>query len=221
MKNIHLGNKAYCKECPSRIKGTYNCKECGKECNVVTECPKKNFSNIYDYFPIILPYGNPERVDTRYFVPLSMVAEHQAQCLKNHCQTVKNLKERGGLDWTEMYAVLTDTLWEDSIHDEEHAKNLVIEFTEKWGKSENEYVVPVEWSMSGFVKIKAGSAEDAIRKVHENKDDISLPTENELISYIEGSFEVSGYDNLEECENMCKLATEEYKERKKNRRIHS
>lgn len=44
-------------------------------------------------------------------VPHAAVERHARQCKINHGQTVKRLKERGGLDWSELVAVLSDAPW--------------------------------------------------------------------------------------------------------------
>lgn len=41
-------------------------------------------------------------------IPAKFVFAHSAQCQRNHGQTVAKLAFRGGLDWTELFAVLHD-----------------------------------------------------------------------------------------------------------------
>lgn len=45
-------------------------------------------------------------------VPFDILAPHERQALANHDQTLKRLAERGGLDLTEMVAILEDRRWE-------------------------------------------------------------------------------------------------------------
>jgi hypothetical protein len=46
-------------------------------------------------------------------VPWSLVGPHEKQALANHGQTLARLAERGGLDVTELAAVLEDRPWKD------------------------------------------------------------------------------------------------------------
>lgn len=54
-------------------------------------------------FPILGEHGQA--------VPFDIVLRHQAQAVKNHGQSVHRLAERGGLDWHELLAVLSDVRW--------------------------------------------------------------------------------------------------------------
>lgn len=49
--------------------------------------------------------GCPKRV------PWEFVAEHRAQCLRNHEQTPERLAERGGLGVAEMVYIVRDEHW--------------------------------------------------------------------------------------------------------------
>lgn len=57
-----------------------------------------------DWFPILGSQG--QRIDYQ------LVADHGQQAQSNHYQTVKRLKERGGLSWCELYAVLHNRKYE-------------------------------------------------------------------------------------------------------------
>ena len=46
-------------------------------------------------------------------VPWSMLAPHEAQAERNHDQALKTLARRGGLDVSEMVAVLTGQTWRE------------------------------------------------------------------------------------------------------------
>lgn len=61
-----------------------------------------------DRFPVLERRGYGERAFT---VPIALVLEHERQAQDNHGQTVKRLKERGGLSWCELAAVLGDRKW--------------------------------------------------------------------------------------------------------------
>ncbi|MNQ39196.1 hypothetical protein D3C85_528000 [compost metagenome] len=41
-------------------------------------------------------------------IPAKFVYAHSTQCMRNHTQSVATLARRGGLDWTELFAVLHD-----------------------------------------------------------------------------------------------------------------
>ena len=62
---------------------------------------------------------------TNLSIPWSVIRSHEFQAQKNHGQTLKRLSERGGLDWTEALAVLTDQPW--SRMDETKAKHQVLQ----------------------------------------------------------------------------------------------
>jgi len=53
-------------------------------------------------------------------VPFDVVKSHEAQALKNHGQTVERLRDRGGLAWTQLAAVLNDRKWEGMSLDDAH-----------------------------------------------------------------------------------------------------
>lgn len=48
------------------------------------------------------------------YIPYNIIAPHEAQAMKNHGgQSLQRLAERGGLDWTEIIAVLKDKTWQE------------------------------------------------------------------------------------------------------------
>lgn len=53
-------------------------------------------------FPIITPTRKKE------YIPYEIIKSHEDQAIKNHGQTLERLTQRGGLSWSEVYAVLTD-----------------------------------------------------------------------------------------------------------------
>jgi hypothetical protein len=57
-------------------------------------------------FPILGPMWAPREV------PWNLVEPHRRQALANHHQTLERLAERGGLDPTELAAVLEDRPWQ-------------------------------------------------------------------------------------------------------------
>lgn len=72
-----------------------------------------------DRFPVLHGgYGG----DKRLTVPLALVLEHERQADRNHGQTVARLKERGGLAWCELSAVLDDRRWEKMDIDAAHER---------------------------------------------------------------------------------------------------
>lgn len=70
-----------------------------------------------DRFPVgpSTPYGKPKLT-----VPLALVLEHERQAQANHGQSVARLKERGGLSWSELSAVLDDRKWIQMSLDDAH-----------------------------------------------------------------------------------------------------
>lgn len=52
-------------------------------------------------------------------IPWEVIQPHEEQALKNHRQTLERLAERGGLDYTEAYAVLNDKDYERNHTEEE------------------------------------------------------------------------------------------------------
>jgi hypothetical protein len=49
---------------------------------------------------------------TPWCVPFGAVSAHRQQCKTNHSQTPERLRERGGLSWCELFAVLSDKPWQ-------------------------------------------------------------------------------------------------------------
>jgi hypothetical protein len=62
-------------------------------------------------------------------LPWALIAPHEGRALKNHDQTLERLAQRGGLSFTEAYAVLTDKDCSAVKHDEpaQRAARAVIE----------------------------------------------------------------------------------------------
>lgn len=78
-----------------------------------------------DRFPIMGP--NYLRVDDiQLTVPLAFVEAHARQAVANHGQTVARLKERGGLGWSELCAVLEGRSWVRMPVDEAHERVMAI-----------------------------------------------------------------------------------------------
>ena len=61
---------------------------------------------------------------------LSIIEEHEAQCKRNHDQTVQRLAERGGLGADEMCAVVEDRRWHRMSR--EDATERLVELLEAW-----------------------------------------------------------------------------------------
>ena len=71
-------------------------------------------------FPIMKNKG-------KEYIPYDVIKPHEDQALKNHGQTLDRLAERGGLSWSEAYAVLTDNkipFWDEYISDEFYEKKV-------------------------------------------------------------------------------------------------
>lgn len=76
----------------------------------------------HNAFPVLQPGHQPQE-----YIPYNIIAPHEAQAMRNHGgQTLQRLAERGGLDWTEILAVLRDKTWKEmgyGLHcSEEEAK---------------------------------------------------------------------------------------------------
>ena len=76
---------------------------------------------------------------------------------------------------------------------------------ELYPEEKQEWIVPVTWEACGFIKVRAESAEEACKKVHEDADDYPLPYQSE---YIDASFDISG--SIEEATEMSKIYTSNY-----------
>lgn len=84
---------------------------------------------IYKTFPVLMPskklaaeliaLGCPTEV------PWGAVARHEAQCISNHDQGVARLAARGGLDPSELVAVLENRRWR-MMSSEEAVERLLV-----------------------------------------------------------------------------------------------
>ena len=80
----------------------------------------------YRQYPII--GTNPQE-----YIPWDMLASHEAQALRNHCQTLERLAERGGLAWIEVISILEDNTWcETPMLPPDEAKKIVLEYVAAW-----------------------------------------------------------------------------------------
>ena len=61
------------------------------------------------YFPIMAEKGGPRLG----FVPMALMRRAQQRALRNHDQTVEQLRERGGLSAQEAMAVLQDVRYDE------------------------------------------------------------------------------------------------------------
>lgn len=71
-------------------------------------------------FPIMKNKG-------KEYIPYDVIKPHEEQAMKNHGQTLDRLAERGGLGWSEAYAVLTDSkipFCDEYISDEFYEKKV-------------------------------------------------------------------------------------------------
>lgn len=92
-------------------------------------------------FPIIEPsYKSTEHI------PYDVIAPHEQQALNNHGQTLETLAKRGGLGWSEAYAVLTDSEFprgKDYIS-EEYYKEKVKEIVSNYENKRNKETILAE-----------------------------------------------------------------------------
>ena len=70
---------------------------------------------------------------------------------------------------------------------------------------EKDFIVPVTWEVCGFIKVRATSAEEACKMVHENPDNYPLPLQSE---YVDASYDISG--NVEEAAELSEIYTKDY-----------
>lgn len=75
------------------------------------------------------------------------------------------------------------------------------------------FVVPVEWAMSGFLKVQAASIDSAIQQVKDGDEctNIALPIDGNKALYIEDSFMIANYDD-DELADICTELTEAYEQ---------
>jgi hypothetical protein len=64
-------------------------------------------------FPVLMPNYIEWRIEKIKSIPWNTIKPHEKQAIKNHSQSLETLAERGGLDWIELYAVLTDRSLKD------------------------------------------------------------------------------------------------------------
>lgn len=89
----------------------------------------------HNAFPVLQP-GKPQE-----YIPYNIIAPHEAQAMRNHGgQSLQRLAERGGLDWTEIFAVLKDKTWKEmgyglhcSKEEAEKAKKDVLAYVKEMG----------------------------------------------------------------------------------------
>ena len=141
-------------------------------------------------FPILKSNGET--------IPWDSIAPHEEQALRNHGQSLEKLASRGGLSWCEALAVLRDSKFIAIPEEEAKEKVLALLPNQEW-------IVPVVWEACGFIKVRAESAEEACRKVHEDADDYSLPRQSE---YVDASFDIPG--SIEETTVMSEMYTSDY-----------
>ncbi|MFC5427627.1 hypothetical protein ACFPTO_02190 [Paraburkholderia denitrificans] len=83
-------------------------------------------SKYQDEFPVLGSNG--------WCVPMAAVRAHAHQCQINHGQSPERLRERGGLSWCELHAVLMDRSWR-KLSDVRLTRIGVLDLVEHWEKS--------------------------------------------------------------------------------------
>ena len=73
-------------------------------------------------------------------------------------------------------------------------------------ESNEEFVIPVTWSVFSRVKVQASSLKEAFEWAKEHADEIPLDTDSE---YVDASYEISA-DSVEECEIYNQKKEEKY-----------
>lgn len=155
----------------------------------------------------LFPIMNPHEPKAHETIPWAWLEPYEDAIRRNHGQSLEELARRGGMDWFEIYAavcgkhLLKD--YDGNISWQQY-RSAVLEKI-----AGDEYIVPVEWSLCGFVMVHADSAEEACKKVEEDNTMFSIP-QSHYASYLEDSFHVSGYDDGSAVD-MCKDYTDGYR----------
>ncbi len=73
------------------------------------------------------------------YIPWDVLVPHEKRVLRNHCQTLERLAERGGLSWIEVVWILEDRAWggPPNLHPDE-AKRTVLEHVAAWEAAQGE-----------------------------------------------------------------------------------
>ena len=79
-------------------------------------------------FPVYQMPGEPQE-----YIPYDLIAPHERQALQNHAQTLHRLAERGGLDWGEILAVITDRDWGTCHADRDKMRSAVRQYIAEKG----------------------------------------------------------------------------------------
>lgn len=107
-----------------------------------------------DRFPVL---DNVRYGERKLTVPLALVLEHEKRADLNHGQTVTRLKERGGLSWCELAAVLYDRKWvrmdKDVAHEQAMRRVLV------WADRQRKAVEAAHLSVAPQVEREGSRAE--------------------------------------------------------------
>lgn len=77
-----------------------------------------------------------------------------------------------------------------------------------------EWIVPVTWEASGFIRVTAETAEEACQMVHDNPDEYPLPYHSE---YVDASYDISG--DVKEAAALSEIYTSEWQAGKWGQRM--
>lgn len=67
------------------------------------------------------------------YIPWDVLAPHEARAIRNHCQTLERLAERGGLAWSEIVCILLDKPWKYAQNiPTDVARNAVLKYVAAW-----------------------------------------------------------------------------------------
>lgn len=96
-------------------------------------------------FPIMT--GDPSKKE---YIPWGLIETHERQALRNHGQNLDALAQRGGILWSEAYAILTDTSYPcgKAYVSEEYYMEKVKEILEHRYSDDAEYC---KWEAAGGI----------------------------------------------------------------------
>lgn len=96
-------------------------------------------------FPIMT--GDPSKKE---YIPLELIKTHERQALRNHGQNLDTLAQRGGISWSEAFAILNDISYpsREEYVSEEYYKEKVKEIWDHRYSEDTEYC---KWESAGGI----------------------------------------------------------------------
>ena len=153
------------------------------------------------------PIMNTDEPRLHETLPWSCLEPYEDAIKHNHGQSLETLASRGGMSWYEVYAAMYNQHLIRGYREDISWKQYRAAVLKKI--SGDAYIVPVEWTVCGFVLVNANSAEEACKKVEEDNSMFSIP-QSPYATYLDDSFHVSGYEDGSAVDS-CLDYTEHYK----------